>query len=168
MSTRRGRPRELTRRQIRQVLRWHQRRLHFRQQAGSLRAFSKESGVSLHVLRRALAADTALLTALPPLVRAAVTRWLLRYRRFSKYALTADQLAAQLGVSRNVIYECIRRHGRYERSVRTSVRDRERSASRPALLSRHATAEEVAYRAAVLKRWRRHPEALNEPIGEGR
>lgn len=167
MNTRRGRPRELTRPQIRQVLLWHQSRLHFRKLAGSLRAFSKESGVPLHVLRRALAGDTMLLAAQSRRIRTAVMRWLLRYRRFSEHALTAAQLAAQLGVSRNTLYDCIRRQGRYQRSLRDSAGRRERVVSRPALLSRHATAAEVAYRAAVLNRWPRHPQALTESVGEG-
>ena len=162
MRTRRGRPRELTRPQIRQVLRWHQRRLEFRQRAGSLRAFSKDTGVPVYVLRRALCGETTVLAAQSARVRALIARWVQRYRRFSQDARTATQLAASLGVSRNTLYDCIRRQGRYQRSPRNAAPLSEPSISRPALLSRQARPEEVAYRAAVLNRWPRHLETLKD------
>ena len=161
MASRRGRPRVLTRQQIRIVLKWHQRRLRFRALVGSVRVFSRRQGIPVYVLRQALARGVLVPVAAKKAnyghveLAHIVSAWVREYRRFAESDISNAQMASRLGVSRNTIHDCVKRKGRYIRSTRS-----EKVQLAPFVrtwLSRRATDLQIAQRASALQLWKGRP-----------
>ena len=114
------------------VLRWHAQVMAFRK-AGSVRLRAHQQGLDLRLVIRALLALTQNTESLDlsswasglrgPQVRA-IVRLKQLYPEFAQNHISAASLAAELGVSRYVIFDCIQRDGRYVRHLEISDRSR--------------------------------------------
>jgi hypothetical protein len=174
MARTRGSPRKLTNANIRKVLRWYARERAFKLRHGTLRSLAQRLGVTVSCVRRAM--NPRPIAVRPRLVpsrpltareRQRVRRWYSTYRRFMASHQSAAQLAKSLGVCRFVIWDCIRRQGRYTQLHRSALaRDNHkpvRSAqSRP---SRAVSTTETQLRSSLLATWSRPKECSSRRKG---
>jgi hypothetical protein len=103
------------------ILAWHENRRAFKARHGSIRSLAAQQGLSVSQVVRSLKALSSHPTrdsmpgrdALTTQQQRALALWLKAFQEFSGSQLSAEQLAAELGVSRWVIFDCARRAGRY-------------------------------------------------------
>jgi hypothetical protein len=157
---------------IRRVLRWHLARQRFLEIHGTASQLAQDLGVSLHAIRRAMSPRKTAPHLLMPTGRgrgasrlpqleaaqlATVHRWAVAQRRFKANHPTAQALATTLGVSRRVIFDCIRRGGRYKKNARSRLPGKSQKAPRrpPSIRTADRTRRaETALRAELLRQWR--------------
>lgn len=144
-----GYPHGLSRGQIQQVLRWHQRWVRFRKRQGTLASLARSVGLTVHQLQRALRGNSEGL-GLSLEQRSLIARWQARRRRFQARHISAQKLAESLGISRSTLFLCISKKGAYK------TRPRAGSGSQlgPALRRRGVDGEMSAVRSTLLRAWR--------------
>lgn len=163
MNSRRGPPRILTQRQIRQVLAWHQAWQTFRAKHESVRRLATRLGVSetviYYCIRRYRLGSHRTSPAERPIARLTVRRgrppslsdaklaiviaWYVRYLNFVARTGGPQTIARRLGVSERTLYDCIHRRGCYA------------IASRCPSTSQKRKEIESQARAVLLNQWRR-------------
>jgi predicted DNA-binding ribbon-helix-helix protein len=108
-----GPPPKLNSAGISRVLKWHEERRRFYQNHGTLRSLATRQGIPVNRLIRLLYLHRSTDQTLSNVQRNAIARWRRAYQRFARRHLSAKQLAQELGVSRRVIFDCVKRNGVY-------------------------------------------------------